>query len=112
MLGISKKAGASDADFGLSLDKRDPAQSPESLLMLKVKKLLSLSSSSNEFEAREAMKKANHMLWKHNLSVEDSLENNGDQFSYRIIGVPKSRRSLEENLICNILSDFFFVERR
>lgn len=107
VLGISSKASASDADMGIPLDART-GDSRESPLLVRMKKLLALSESSNENEAFVAMKKVNEMILKYNL--EPSLSEAHLSYEYRQIGEKKLRRSLQETIICNLLKDFFFVD--
>lgn len=106
-LGTSAKARASDADMGAPLDKRT-LNTQSSSILEKIKKLLELSKSMNEHEASQAMNKANDLILKHNISMHDMHSN--PEYSYRIIGKQKKRKSSEEIKICNILQEFFFVE--
>lgn len=108
MLGTSSKAQASDADMGLSLESRDQASGSGNCLLDKIKKLLALSGSMNEHEAAQALRKANELIMKYNISLNS--ENKFDEYEYKRIGGLKTKRTTEEILICNILKDFFLVE--
>jgi len=44
-------------------------------ILEKIQKLLSLATSDNEHEAKAAMDKANALLVKHNLSMQEAKEN-------------------------------------
>jgi hypothetical protein len=52
--------------------------SPEEKILDKIQKLLNLSKSPNEFEAKLAMEKAQELLFRHNLSISQ-VEAIGDQ---------------------------------
>ena len=110
MLGVSAKASASDVEMGISLDEREGETIPQNPFLDKVKKLLALSASSSENEAREAMRKANEILLKYNVTMPVHEESFCLDHDYRRIGGLVSRRSLEDVKICNILKEFFFVE--
>ncbi len=57
-----------EASINLTFDSASPASTEESKAILKVQKLLSLSSSSNENESKLAALKAQELLIKYNLS--------------------------------------------
>jgi len=115
LLGVSAKASASDIEMGPSLDERNGkttavAALSENPVLDKVRKLLALSGSMNENEAREAMRKANELLLKYNIAMPTNDDAFREENDYRQIGGIVSRRSLEDVKICNLLKDFFFVE--
>lgn len=73
----------------------------------KVKKLLSLANSDNENEAKLAADRANELLTRHNLSIQDITE--GREYStVRIVG--GSRRKFHHELIYSLMMEFFYVE--
>ena len=77
-------------------------------LLSKFKKLMALSGSSNEHEARAAMAKAREFLTRHNL---DELAQGGPKhYSTRHLGGIKGRVQSYEYRLASILNDFYFVE--
>jgi hypothetical protein len=79
----------------------------ESAILRKVKKLMALSSSTNQHEAEQALLKAQEILLKHNLeNVHTDL--NGEETSYymvRMFVMPRLSRKVSS--ISRILSTFF-----
>ena len=71
----------------------------------KVKKLLALSSSTNEFEAKKALNKANELLFKYNL---ESLKNDEDE-AYVLSALFSKRSNSKLQAIYEILQNFFVV---
>ena len=73
----------------------------------KIKKLLSLANSDNQNEAEIASRKANELLVKFNLSMQDveSAENTYEQDSLSA----KAKMSLEDKFILPIVGEHFFV---
>lgn len=72
----------------------------------KIKKLLSLATSSNENEAKLASEKANELLIKHNLNMSELKE----ESNYKNNRVVEGRQSVEDKFICNILQKHFFIQ--
>jgi len=106
-LGISAKASASDADLGLSLDRRSFIIAKDLEIKNKIKKLFALSESMNEHEANLAMQKAKELAVKYNILSDMDI---GKDYDYRFLGEPRFRIKAEDIKICNILNEFFFVE--
>jgi hypothetical protein len=73
----------------------------------RVQKLMQLSASSNQHEAESAVSAAQRLLLKHNIEIAETEEEK--HLSYRWIGTPRIRISLEEKLLSGILQDHFFV---
>lgn len=72
----------------------------------KIKKLLSLATSSNEHEAQLAASRASELLMKHNLNLNDVQEE--EKFSEENI-IEGFTIKHYQHLILNILKTFFFV---
>lgn len=78
-----------------------------SAIVIRISKLLSLSTSPNENEAQAAINKARELLLKHNI---DALDLNPErQFGARWLGAVKGRHPHHEQLLAAILGEFFFV---
>lgn len=92
-----------------SLDwKDDETDSAQERILDKVKKLLALASSKNEFEAGLAMKKVQELYAQYNLDramVTDRL-----QYVHQVISNGKKRQTAWEQRIISILLEYFFVE--
>ena len=74
----------------------------------KVKKLMALSSSSNDNESTSAMAKAHRLMKKHNIKdVEDTVD---DIYVARPIGVVGKNVPGYLRDICHILEEFYFVK--
>jgi hypothetical protein len=76
----------------------------ESAILRKVQKLMALSTSSNEHEAREAMIKSQQLLLKHNLEAQ-SIDDDEKVFLKRIM--KQKRESAKMRAIGKILETFF-----
>ena len=73
-----------------------------------LKKVLSLASSPNEYEAQTAVQKARQLLVKYNIDlVELDRER---RFETRCLGGVKGRRTSAELWLASLLNRFFFVE--
>ena len=84
------------------------ARDPDAERVLRrVQKLMNLAGSDNKNEARAAMAAASKLLLKHNLEILDAP---ADGVSYRWVGKPTGRVSLERKLMSRILQDYFFVQ--
>jgi len=77
-------------------------------IMLRIKKLMALSESSNQNEAQAAMTKAHELLSKYNLHLLKNTDHR--HFESIFIGTPSLRHPREEYFIANILQDFYFVQ--
>ncbi len=80
----------------------------EDKIMLRIKKLMALSESSNQHEAEAAMSKAHELISKYNIRLLEHNENRN--FESIFIGVPLLRHPREEYFIANLLQDFYFVQ--
>lgn len=77
-------------------------------IMLRIKKLMALSESSNQHEAEAAMSKAHELIAKYNIRLlEHNIHRN---FESVFIGTPLLRHPREEYFIANLLQDFYFVQ--
>lgn len=75
----------------------------------RIQKLLALASSSNEHEAKLAADKANELLVKHNLSMQQ-VQAAGEEYTVDSIE-RKTRLLMDEQLLLNrVIKPFFFVE--
>ena len=88
----------SDEEDGLSAESR---------LVVKVRKLLALSQSSNQHEAEQALLKARELTEKHELAIDE--QHTSAEFFAVSIGEPVSRRDIVQLIISNILQDFYQV---
>lgn len=78
-------------------------------ILSKIKKLLALSGSPNEHEARLAAERANELLLRHNLSMQD-VESKSEEDGYIKYGIERpSRLMIEETVILMILQRHYFV---
>ncbi|MCP4023998.1 MAG: DUF2786 domain-containing protein, partial [Desulfobacteraceae bacterium] len=76
----------------------------------KIKKLLALSHSTNEYEARAASQKANNLLAKYNLDKISAKEFDSLKTCYISITHKKKRLDrLQKAISCSLLS-FYFVD--
>lgn len=74
----------------------------------KIQKLLSLANSDNQHEAELASKKANELLVKHNLKMQD-VESHNENYDDDVL-CDKAKKSAEDKFILSILNKFFFVQ--
>lgn len=77
-------------------------------LLNKVKKLLALASSANEHEAKIAAEKAQELMLRHNLSMQEITLSDEDYAEIEILSVCGINKA--QNLIINILQKHFFVK--
>ena len=75
----------------------------------KVRKMLSLASSSNIHEAATAMRKANSFICRYNLQRLDRQSRLSD-YDYHIIDTHKKRKNFLERKIAGLLIDYFYVD--
>src|SRR5690606_24137 len=71
----------------------------------KVRKLLALAGSPNQHEAELAMRRAQELMLKHQLSGDV-----GGRYVFRQLGTPRLRRSAPEGMIGGLLGKHFFVQ--
>jgi hypothetical protein len=91
------------------LDERISNNSPktEDKVMLRVKKLMALAGSQNQFEAESAMAKAHQLVAKYNLDLVARNENR--DFVSVFLGTPILRHPREDYHLACLLQDFYFV---
>jgi len=75
----------------------------------KVRKMLSLASSSNIHEAATAMRKANSFICRYNLQRLNKKQSSND-YGYHIINTHKQRKNIMERKIAGLLMDYFYVD--
>jgi hypothetical protein len=75
----------------------------------KVRKMLSLASSSNKHEAAAAMRKANNYICRYNLQRLQEKQRVSD-YDYYIINTRKQRKNIMERKIAGLLMDYFYVD--
>jgi len=93
------------------------AVTPEARLMVRIRKLLSLSESPNRNEAEAALLKAREIAAKYAIDLAEAEQEPGkdgsgdsDQQRYTVtVGTPLRRISYEETLMGNLLQEFFNV---
>ena len=73
-----------------------------------VAKLLSLAGSPNENEAEAAIRKARHLMLRHNIELGEVRAERC--FSSRQVGPVRRRHHAYEHALALILNEFFFVE--
>jgi len=76
-------------------------------VLARIQKLLSLAGSDNEHEAKSAMDKANELLVKHNITMQQATET--VDYNRDILEESK-RSSVEDKFVHSILKEFFFVK--
>jgi len=77
-------------------------------LLLKIQKLLSLATSSNEHEAKLAAEKANELMIKHNINLSQLNSIAPDQYINEEVVVGKSM-PYEAHWVMQVLDAHFFV---
>jgi hypothetical protein len=81
--------------------------SPEDKILVRVKKLMALAQSRNQYEAEAAMIKAHKLIAKYNL---DLLAREGDRrFVSIFLGRPALRHFREEYHLSGLLQEYYFV---
>lgn len=80
----------------------------EEKIVAKVQKLLSLANSDNEHEAKLAAQRANELLIKHNLKLQDVQD---AKLDYKEHEVESGMRSVQgyQKMICTLMGEYFFV---
>jgi hypothetical protein len=89
-------------------DSTESSDGPNSRVLERVKKLLSLAQSSQQHEAQMAMAKAQQLMALHNL--ESFKDWSRDSFCHKLIRTEKQRLSAWQSKILSILMESFFVE--
>ena len=81
---------------------------PKDKIMLRVKKLMALAESSNQYEAESAMTKAYELISKYNIDLlaQDEKRN----FISVFIGKPALRHFREVYHLARLILDFYFVK--
>ena len=77
-------------------------------LLVRVRKLMSLASSSNRHEAETAMTKAHALMHKYNLYLLEHTDHRN--FISIFIGSPALRHHREEYHLANLLQQYYFVQ--
>lgn len=109
VLGMEKWSARGDEDLLLDAAGSDQTLSPEAERILrKAEKLLALASSSNEHEAVAAMERVRQLYQKYNIESFRNVDTS--DMAYLIINSKKKRIPTHESMICNILTEHFFVE--
>lgn len=80
----------------------------ENVIVEKIKKLLALATSPNEHEAKLATEKANELLIKHNIKMQDVTKQESDYTEFSL--EQRGRVASETKWVLNILKDHFFVQ--
>jgi len=91
------------------LDERILQYSPSSKdkIMSRVKKLMALAQSQNQYEAESAMAKAHQLISKYNIDI---LARDEDRHFVSIfVGHPALRHFREDYHLAGLLQDFYFV---
>lgn len=79
-----------------------------SKIVVKIRKLLALSESSNRHEAEAAMKKAHEMIGRYNVDLLKLNEKRN--FISIFIGKPALRHPREAHHLAGLLQEFYFVQ--
>jgi hypothetical protein len=75
-------------------------------LVEKIRRLLALAGSPNQHEAELAMRRAQELMLKHQLSLQGAER----RYVFRQLGTPSRRKSRAEGYIGGLLGEHFFVE--
>jgi hypothetical protein len=109
LIGMEKWAARADEDLVPDAALNDATLTPEAERILrKAEKLLALASSSNEHEAVAAMERVRQLYQKYN--IESFEANAPSDMAYIVINNKKKRIPTHESMICNLLTEHFFVE--
>ena len=89
----------------------DDAKEQESPIALRIRKLLALSNSPNENEAKMAMVKARELMAKHDMEhlEQPNFVKNSNDFVSITLGKPLKHITLDYSYLANILKDFYNV---
>jgi hypothetical protein len=105
--GTSPPSGAG-GDAGQAAESADPYADSTQRVLDRVRKLLALAGSDNQFEAEAAMTAAHRLLLRHNLDLRDAAVD-ANYIPLRI-GASAVQLSLEQKLVAGVLTESFFVE--
>jgi hypothetical protein len=89
------------------LDKRISDDTPEDKILIRVKKLMALAQSQNQYEAEAAMTKAHELIAKYNVDIISRQDNRN--FLSVFVGSPALRHFREDYSLAALLQDFYFV---
>jgi hypothetical protein len=81
----------------------------DSVILLKVKKLLALAESGNEYESKLAAEKANAILVKHNLTMQQAQQSSADYENFEF-DLGSKRTPVTLKFVAAIVKAHFFVE--
>jgi SprT-like family/Protein of unknown function (DUF2786) len=84
------------------------ASDRKNVIFRRIKKLLALAESKNQFEAEAAMAKAHMLLAKHHIDTVTNDENR--EFTSIFIGKPALRHTREVYHLARLLQEFYFVQ--
>jgi hypothetical protein len=99
---------AQEEEFEFLLEKERLESRSGDPIVAKIEKLLSLGQSDNPSEAENAVKFANKLMKKWNVTlVNDDKERN---YITKIITEPQKRKSYHSTLMSSLLRKFFFVQ--
>ncbi|MCR4574427.1 MAG: DUF2786 domain-containing protein [Lentisphaeria bacterium] len=89
----------------------DDVKEQESPIALRIRKLLALSNSPNENEAKMAMMKARELMAKHDMGdiEHPNFVKNSNDFVSITLGKPLKHITLDYSYLANILKDFYNV---
>jgi hypothetical protein len=95
-------------DMQVFTDDESESTSP---IALRIRKLMALSKSPNENEAKMALMKARELMAKHNMGYMErpEISKNTENFVSITAGRPIERITLEYYYLANILKDFYNV---
>ncbi len=106
ILGLSEPFRRSQGDLPQTINR--PGKNTSHKIIEKIRKLLALAESSNEYEARLAMEAAGRLLKRHNLSELE--KSSADNYVYSIINLKRKRIEEYRRRIIRILTRFFYVK--
>lgn len=110
ILGVANwasKACIKDEDLLTNTNNIQGTEDEERMLR-KAKKLLALAQSANQFEASQAMNKAQYLYERYHLSTLKQMEK--PSYSVSVIKHQKSRIELYQTMIGSLLIKYFYVK--
>ena len=110
LLGANPTASGDYPPLDMQIFTEDESES-SSPIALRIRKLMALSKSSNENEAKMALMKARELMAKHGMGYMErpEISKNTENFVTITAGKPFERMSLEYYYLANILKDFYNV---
>ena len=111
LLGLPEKFARAQIDpqcFSSAVASCEDRRESRSKLIEKVRKILALSNSANENEARLALETAVRLMQRHELA-ESEIELQQDDLTYVIISLARRRVCFYQRLIASLLSRYFNV---